>query len=250
MATGVRVGFYSGDIKKVTDDLQVLRPEYFGSVPRIFNMIYEKTNKEIVKLTGFKKWLYNKAVASKLETLRKSGLNNHKVYDNILFDKIRKVLGGNVILVFLGGAPIAPEVLEMSRIWLCCFILQGYGQTETTGPIMVNRFDDLYPGSVGSTLIHAEAKLCDIPEMEYYSTDTTDGKPTPRGEIMIRGGAISPGYWREPELTKETFTTDGWVHTGDVGKLSPWGNLTIIDRKKNIFKLSQVNLFVIYRVNI
>ena len=240
MALGVRVGFISGDVKNLLDDLQVLKPEYFGSVPRVFNMIYEKTNKEIAKLTGFKKWLYNKAVESKRAALRSTGCNNHAFYDRILFNKIRKVLGGNEILIYLGGAPLSPEVLEMSRIWLCCYILQGYGQTETTGPIMVNRFDDLYPGSIGSTLIHAEAKLCDVPEMEYYSTDKTDGVLTPRGEIMIRGGAISPGYWREPKLTKETFTEDGWVHTGDIGKLSPWGNLTVIDRKKNIFKLSQV----------
>ena len=69
------------------------------------------------------------------------------------------------------------------------------------------------------------------------------------GEIMLRGGAISPGYWREPKLTRETFTEDGWVHTGDVGKLSPWGNMMIIDRKKNLFKLAQVISFLIYRVN-
>ena len=247
--TGIKIGFYSGDITKLTDDLQELRPQYFGSVPRVFNKIYEKTNKEIAKLSGFKRWFYNKGVAAKLDYLHKTGFNNNAFYDNILFSKIRKLLGGNIIVIFLGGAPISPDVLEMSRIWLCCFIFQGYGQTETTGPIMVNRFNDLYPCSIGSTLIHAEGKLVDIPEMDYFSTDTTDGKPTPRGEIMLRSGAVSPGYWREPKLTRETFTEDGWVHTGDVGKLSPWGNMMIIDRKKNLFKLAQVISFLISRVN-
>lgn len=239
LVTGVKIGFYSGDIAKLTDDLKELKPEYFGGVPRVFNKIYEKTNQQVSKLTGFKKWLYNRGVSTKLNNLHSSGYNMHKLYDNILFSRIRKEIGGNVLLIFLGGAPISPVVLEMSRIWLSCYILQGYGQTETTGPIIVQQYDDLYPGSVGTTLFHAECKLIDIPEMKYLSTDMTDGRRTPQGEIMLRGGGVSPGYWREPELTKETFTEDGWVHTGDVGKLMPWGTLTIIDRKKNLFKLAQ-----------
>ena len=98
--------------------------------------------------------------------------------------------------------------------------------------------------SIGSTFPNSIAKLMDIPEMNYLSTDITAGEPTPRGEIMLKGPAVSPGYLREPELTKETFTEDGWVHTGDIGKLLPEGYLTIIDRKKHIFKLAQVNYLI------
>lgn len=240
LVTGVRIGFYSGDIARLTDDLKELRPQYFGGVPRVFNKIYEKTSQTVAKLTGFKKWLYNRGVSVKLNNLRSTGYNEHRLYDALVFNRIRKEIGGNVLLIFLGGAPISPVVLEMSRIWLSCHILQGYGQTETTGPITVQHYDDLYPGSVGSPLIHAEAKLVDIPEMKYFSTDESEGRPSPRGEILLRGGAVSPGYWREPELTRENFTEDGWVKTGDVGRLTPWGTLTIIDRKKNLFKLAQV----------
>lgn len=239
MAAGIKTGFYSGEVSRLVEDLQELKPQYFGSVPRVFTKIFEKTNKEVSKLTGFKKWIYNKGVTAKINYLKSTGSSIYSFYDRFVFSKTRNAVGGKVILVFLGGAPISPEVLQMSRIWLCCNIVQGYGQTETTGPILAQRYDDIYPCSIGSTLIHAEGKLIDIPEMGYKSTDTTDGKPTPRGELLVRGGAVSPGYWRNPEMTKATFTEDGWVHTGDVGKISPYGHVTIIDRKKNLFKLAQ-----------
>jgi len=240
IAAGIRVGFYSGDVTKLVGDLQELKPQYFGSVPRVFNRIYEQTMKETSKLTGFKKYLYEKGVAAKLANLRSTGRNTHAFYDRFVFNKIRNMLGGNLSVVFIGGAPVSSEVLEMSRVWLGCSIIQGYGQTETTGPIIVQDPDDILPASIGHPVTTAEAKLEDIPEMKYFSTDTTDGKPTPRGEILLRGAAITPGYWRDPVLTKETITADGWIHTGDVGKMSPQGNLTIIDRKKHIFKLAQV----------
>eukprot|EP00826_Nyctotherus_ovalis_P041416 TRINITY_DN4161_c0_g1_i3.p1 TRINITY_DN4161_c0_g1~~TRINITY_DN4161_c0_g1_i3.p1 ORF type:complete len:583 (-),score=113.31 TRINITY_DN4161_c0_g1_i3:265-2013(-) len=249
LAAGVKMGFFSGDTAKLIDDLQELKPQYFGSVPRVFGKIYEKTTKEIAKLSGFKRWIYNKGVTAKQDYLKATGSSVYSFYDRFVFSKTRNAVGGKVILIFLGGAPISPEVLQMSRIWLCCNIVQGYGQTETTGPILAQRYDDIYPCSIGSTLVHAEGKLIDIPEMGYKSTDTTDGKSTPRGELLVRGGAVSPGYWRNPEMTESTFTKDGWVHTGDVAKISPWGHVTIIDRKKNLFKLAQVVWALICRAS-
>jgi len=239
LVSGVKTGFYSGNIGALVDDLKELKPEYFGSVPRVFGKIYERTNNQVSKLSGFKKWFYNKGVSAKLDYLRTSGSTSYSFYDRFVFSEIRNLVGGKLVLVFLGGAPIAPDVLQMSRIWLSCNIVQGYGQTETSGPILAQRADDIYPCSIGSTVPNAEGKLIDIPEMSYFSTDTTDGKPTPRGELLVRGGAVSPGYWRNPEMTKKTFTEDGWVHTGDVAKVWPGGYLTIIDRKKNLFKLAQ-----------
>ncbi len=245
----IKVGFYSGDMKKLTEDIQVLRPNYFGSVPRVFNRIYDKVMSETSSLTGFKKFLYEKAVASKLSTLRSSGNNTHFFYDRFVFSRIRNMLGGNLSLVFIdsayarftGGAPLSPKVLEMARVWLGCTIVQGYGLTETTGPVFVQSPDDIAPGSIGLPMAHCEAKIVSIPEMKYHVDDTTEGKKTPRGELWVRGPAVSiAGYWREPQLTKEAFDPQGWLRTGDVVMMLPSGGISIIDRKKYIFKLAQV----------
>lgn len=241
LATGVKLGFYSGDNMKLVEDIQLLHPNYFGSVPRIFNRIYEATKKSTDSLTGYKKYLYEKGVATKLANLRKNGCYTHKIYDLLVFKKIRNTLGGKMKITFVGGAPFAPEIQELSRVWLSCIVIQAYGQTETTGPVFNQGELDNIPGSVGMPFCNVEAKLIDIPEMNYLSTDKTDGKNTPRGEILVRGPACSLGYFKEPELTKETFS-EGWVHTGDVGMLFPGGQLKLIDRRKNIFKLAQVKI--------
>ncbi len=239
LCMGIQIGFYAGDTMKLLDDLQELKPHYFGSVPRVFNRIYEGTLKEVAKLRGFKRYFYEKGVAAKLERLRSTGCNTHAFYDRFAFSKIRNVLGGRTKLIFLGGAPLSPEIQEMSRVWMGCSLTQGYGQTETTGSAISQSDNDTYPASIGAPENQMEAKLVDIPEMKYFATDMTNGTPTPRGEIMLRGPAVAAGYWKEPELTRETFGADGWLRTGDVGFLAPCGQFVIVDRKKHIFKLAQ-----------
>ena len=85
-----------------------------------------------------------------------------------------------------------------------------------------------------------EFKLVDVPEMNYLSTDINgEGDLCPRGEIWVRGPNIIPGYYKNDKKNKETFTSDGWLKSGDIGKLVyPDYRLVIIDRKKNIFKLA------------
>lgn len=100
---------------------------------------------------------------------------------------------------------------------------------------------DKQTGTVGGPLPHNEFKLIDIPEMSYYSTDLDEqGRPSPRGEILVRGSNIIPGYYKNESQTNDTIDQDGWLHSGDIGQiLGDSGALKIIDRRKNIFKLSQ-----------
>lgn len=95
-------------------------------------------------------------------------------------------------------------------------------------------------GTVGGISPQLEMKLIDVPEMNYFSTDKGEkGENIPRGEICVRGNSLFSGYYKDEEKTKEAIDHDGWLRSGDIGCLYPNGSLKIIDRRKNIFKLSQ-----------
>lgn len=153
---------------------------------------------------------------------------------------MKKRLGGRVRFCITGSAPISSDVIDFLKIAFCCPIYEGYGQTECTGAASITQNKDPHSGHVGGVLPTLLLKLEDVPEMDYFSTDTNDeGVSYPRGEVCYKGSANFIGYFKEPEKTAETLDQEGWLHTGDIGELQPNGALRIIDRKKNIFKLSQ-----------
>ena len=133
-----------------------------------------------------------------------------------------------------GSAPISPEVLSFLKCCFACPIHEGYGQTESCAASSVTSAYDPEAGHVGGPLACVRMRLRDIPEMEYYSTDEN-----PRGEICFQGNSIFHGYYKNAERTKEALSEDGWLKSGDVGMIMPNGSVRIIDRAKNIFKLSQ-----------
>ncbi|KAJ2003915.1 medium-chain fatty acid-CoA ligase faa2 [Coemansia thaxteri] len=235
MSSGGKIGVFSGNILNVVDDLQTLAPNVFTSVPRLLNRIYDRLVAGTIHAPGLTGVIARRAVADKMANLAAGKGNTHAFWDRILFRKIRALLGGNLEFVLSGSAPIDKNVLQFLRICFCCQVTEGWGATETCGLGITNIRTENQAGRVGIPQHGVEVKLMDVPDMNYRSTD----KPCPRGEMMVRGPCVFGGYYKDAEKTREAILEGGWLATGDVAQINEDGTLSIIDRKKNIFKLSQ-----------
>ncbi|CAH0520536.1 unnamed protein product [Peronospora belbahrii] len=227
-------GFYQGDVLFLMDDLAELAPTLFVSVPRLFNRVYDKIRQGVEAAGGLKKLMFDQAYASKRAGLS-AGYKTHALWDALIFAKIRQVLGGRVRVILSGSAPLSADVKEFMKIVFCCDVVEGYGLSETAAGLTLASGDMPLGPHVGPPLIRVQLCLEDVPEMGYSSKD----KPRPRGEILAKGPVIFAGYYKQPEKTAEVIDENGWFHTGDIGCWNADGTLSIIDRKKNIFKLSQ-----------
>jgi len=232
---GARIGYYQGDPLKIVEDCALLQPALFPSVPRLYNRIYGKIKAGIDAATGCKKWLVDRAIAAKLTALQDGGHLTNGCYDQLVFSKMAALLGGKVKLMSTGSAPIDKTVLDFLKICFSCPIIEGYGLTETATGGACTSIEDRVTGHVGGPSEALKLRLKDLPEMQYLSSD----KPYPRGEICMKGPCIFKGYYKREDKTAEAFDAEGWFLTGDVGLIYPNGSVKIIDRSKNIFKLSQ-----------
>jgi long-chain acyl-CoA synthetase len=177
--------------------------------------------------------LINAAVNSKMKKLKEGGGLTHCLWDKLVFNKVKQMLGGRIRLMITGSAPISGDVLDFLKVCFCCDICEGYGMTETSAASVITKRGDPVTGHVGGPLVNVKIRLRDIPEMNYMTTDDP-----PKGEVCFWGPSIMKGYFRNPEKTAEAFHND-WLLSGDVGMVMPNGAIKIIDRAKNIFKLSQ-----------
>uniref|UniRef100_A0A0E0J3C4 Long-chain-fatty-acid--CoA ligase n=1 Tax=Oryza nivara TaxID=4536 RepID=A0A0E0J3C4_ORYNI len=250
ISKGASIGFWQADIRYLMEDVQMMKPTVFCGVPRVYDRIYTGINQKIQSGGMIAKSLFQYAynysritksvtlssLISKLGNLRK-GLKQDEAspfFDKIVFSKIKEGLGGRIRLLLSGAAPLPRHVEEFMRVTSCSVLVQGYGLTESCSGCftsIANVFSMI--GSVGPPVTTIEARLESIPEMGYDALSNV-----PRGEICLRGHTLFSGYYKRPDLTEEVFS-DGWFHTGDIGEWQPDGTMKIIDRKKNIFKLSQ-----------
>lgn len=233
-AHGAAIGFYQGDVLKLMDDMGVLRPTIFPSVPRLYNRIYDGITAAVRTSGGLRERLFNVAYNAKKQAIE-AGKTPSPLWDRLVFNKIQARLGGRVRLLMSGASPLSPDVLDFLRICFGGMVSEGYGMTETACVISSCDAGDNTSGHVGSPNPACEIKFVDVPEMNY----TSDDKPHPRGEICVRGPIVFKGYYKDEVQTKEILDEEGWLHTGDIGVWLPGGRLKIIDRKKNIFKLAQ-----------
>jgi long-chain acyl-CoA synthetase len=150
--TGLKAGFFAGNVLKLTEDIAILKPTLFPSVPRLFNRIYGKIKDGTDAATGLKGWLVKKAVSTKLTNLKAGYGVSHGLYDKLVFKKMKAILGGNVKVMITGSAPISGDVLDFLKICFCAPITEGYGMTETMAGSCLTYYDDPQTGVVGGPL--------------------------------------------------------------------------------------------------
>jgi long-chain acyl-CoA synthetase len=180
----MQVAFYGGDITTIIqEDIPYARPTMFVSVPRLFNRIYDILKMKFDSEKGPRGELIRKAIATKLKNLHTVGTVTHALYDRLIFDNVKMMLGGRVRLMGTGSAPIAQEVMDLTKIAFCCPVSQGYGMTETSfSACGTDNWDINNANHVGCTNPALKLRLKDVPEMGYYSTNDP-----PTGEICLKG---------------------------------------------------------------
>lgn len=224
-AKGLSV-YYVESIDTIGENLNEVHPHGFASVPRVLEKLFDKIMLKGKELKGIKRWLFDWAVKLGFQyeddPSKRSSLYNIKlnIARKLIFSKWKEALGGELKVVISGGAALQPRLARLfSAVGIK--VAQGYGLTETSPVISVNygEYPTMQAGSVGPVLDNIEVTIAED------------------GEILMRGPSLMVGYYKDPEKTKEAIDADGWLHTGDIGKIET-RVLWITDRKKEIFKLS------------
>jgi long-chain acyl-CoA synthetase len=218
-ANKVTLGFTS-DVKNLVPTLAVFKPTLVVSVPRVFEKVYNTAEQNAHD--GGKDKIFAAAARTAIEwsqaqaTGRPGLLLNlkHALFDRLVYGKLRAALGGNCRAAISGGAPLGARLGHFYR-GVGLTIYEGYGLTETSAAITVNRVGDVKVGSVGKLVPGNSMRINDD------------------GELLVSGGVVFGGYWRNEAETDAVFS-DGWFHTGDLGAIDGDGFLTIVGRKKEI----------------
>jgi long-chain acyl-CoA synthetase len=221
---GASLGYFGGDTKRIIPELQEVQPDYFPSVPRIFEKVYAQATTMLQDATPEQREQFRQAVelGVRVQTMRARGEQvpdklaaPYEQADELIFKRVRAIFGGRLREATTGAAPIASEILEFFFA-AGCAVMEGYGMTETTGVGTTNTRAEHRFGTVGRPMPGVEVR--------------TAGD----GEILLRGPNVFSGYWRNDEATSEVLDADGWLHTGDLGEVDDDGFLKITGRKKDI----------------
>jgi long-chain acyl-CoA synthetase len=212
---------HTPDVKNLLDDLAEFKPTFVLAVPRVFEKVYNSA-KAKAEADGKGK-IFDRAAQVAIDWSRAqdsggAGLAlkaQHALFDRLVYGKLRAALGGRCLGAISGGAPLGERLGHFFR-GIGVTVFEGYGLTETTAAASVNHDEALRIGTVGRPLPGVDARIADD------------------GELLLRGGIVMRGYWKNEKATEENIDSDGWFHTGDLGEIDDDGYLKITGRKKEI----------------
>ena len=242
MSVAAKIGFISGSVKTtLMEDMSLLGPTLMFTVPRVLQTIRTKIFDGFNALGGWKKKLAFQAYHTKLENYKRYGIITHAIYDQIIFKKIRSMFGNKLKTILCASAPMPKELADDFKVFLSIPIIEGLGMTELSGSAFCTTYHDLTNFTAGGVTGGAKMIIKSVPDLGYTIDDVIDGINCPAGEICLKGPLIFQGYYKNDKENEKAFDKDGYFHTGDVGRIFPnLGNgLKIVDRVKEIFKLSQ-----------
>jgi len=212
---------HTPDVKNLVEDLGEFKPTFVLAVPRVFEKVFNSA-KGKAEADGKGK-IFDRAAQVAIDWSRAQDTGGpglalraqHALFDKLVYGKLRAALGGRCMGAVSGGAPLGERLGHFFR-GIGVVVYEGYGLTETTAAAAVNHDGALRIGTVGQPLPGVSAAIADD------------------GEILLRGGVVMRGYWKNEEATKEAIDSEGWFHTGDLGEIDDGGFLKITGRKKEI----------------
>lgn len=222
LTRGVTIGYSTG-IKNLVEEMGLFAPTFVVSVPRVFEKVFNTARSQAEAGGGAKTKIFDRAVEVAITYSRQRHTGTvpfairiqHRLFDRLVYGKLRAVFGGKLRFAISGGAPLGDRLGHFFD-GVGVLVLEGYGLTETSAAATLNHPGAVRIGSVGQPIPGAGARIAED------------------GEILLRGGHVFRGYWRNRGATAEALEPDGWFHTGDLGQIDTDGFVTITGRKKDL----------------
>ncbi len=215
---------YAESLDTLLADFEQKRPTMILAVPRVCEKVYQKIMAQVKEQSPFKQKIFawGQKVGNRISERREKHKRiplflklKYKIAYTAIFKKLQDKLGGRVTWMTASGAPTAEEIIRFFNA-AGITVIQGYGMTECTAPATMQSLADYRIGTTGKPIPGMDIKIADD------------------GEILLKGGNIIKGYWKLPNETRDAFTPDGYLMSGDIGMFDDEGNLLITDRKKDL----------------
>lgn len=213
---------YARSMETLREDIASFAPTFLLGVPRVFEKVFTGAQRKAGGGVKGKVFEFAISAGQGWSQAVNAGCRpavgtrvKHRIADALVYAKLREALGGQVTHCISGGAPLPPHLGHFFRA-AGVPILEGYGLTETSAPVTANRPDAMRIGTVGRPLSGVDVRVAED------------------GELLIKGGNVFDGYWNNEAATRETFTDDGWLRSGDLGEVDEDGFVAITGRKKEI----------------